>query len=143
MAVTQGQTYVSPVFMYDSTGLTANINGGSAQTMFTTVKAGMYRIHVWQRITSVGSVSSTLPSVDLVFVSGGQTITTGTSHFESYATDAAHLIATNTNNTLTTGGHATIDIYCDAATAIQVLSAGYAANATMTYEFRCRGEYLG
>jgi hypothetical protein len=130
-------TYSTPITGYDNTGLTANL-GATTVYAIPAGRAGIYRCHLWIKVTTVAT-TSTLPSADLVFTSGGTAITTGTS------TGApGHLIATNTGNALTTSGTATVDLYCDASTNIQVVTAGYAqTGVSMVYELRVRLEYLG
>lgn len=129
-------TYSTPVAGYDNTGLSGNL---SATTVYAipASRSGIYRVHLWERVTTIAT-TSTLPNVDLVFTSGGVAITTGTS------TGTSHLIATNTGNTTTTFGTATVDIYCDASTNLQVVTANYAqSGVSMIYELRVRVEYLG
>lgn len=148
MAVTQGQTYVVPVAMYDNTGLTAAL---AAATIYAVPagKTGMYRVHIWMRVTTAGATTSTLPNADLVFTSGGITITTGTTNGAGGGQAAQgtgvgpHLIGTNQGNATGTCSMRCVDVYADASTNIQIVTANFAANASMTYELRCRVEFLG
>lgn len=148
MAVSQLGTYVVPVAMFDDTGLTGNL---SATTVYPIPagKGGMYRVHLWMRVTTAAATSSTLPNANLLFTSGGVAITTGTSTgalagINNVSTSTAvSIIGTDQGNTTTTCASSCIGIFCDASTNIQVQTTNFAANASMTYELRVRVEYLG
>ncbi len=150
MAVSQLGTFVVPVAMYDNTGLTNNL---SAATVYPVPagKGGLYRVHIWMHVSAAAGTSSTLPNADLIFTAGGVAITTGTSNgamagLTAQGTGAGpHIIGTNAGNATTTCSSTCVDIFADASTNIQVVTANYASNAAnaMTYEIRVRVEYLG
>ena len=137
MAGANAQSYNTPITAYNNTGLTNNL-GATTVYAIPAGLSGVYRVQLWIRVTTAAT-SSTLPNVDLVYTSGGVAITTGTS------TGTSHIIATNTGNTTTTSGFASVCIQCDASTNLQVVTANYASNSAnvMTYEVRVRVEYLG
>lgn len=123
------------VATYDGTGLTANDNAGAARTIHTTGATGYYRVSVYTTITTVGSVSSTRPSVTVGWTDGdSNTAMTGVA-----------AIATSTTNTLAgASGQATAVLYCRTGTAITTTSAGYASSAAgMAYSLHVRVERLG
>lgn len=136
MAGANAQSYVTPITAYNNTGLTANLGATTIYTIPAGL-SGLYRLHFYLRVTTAGATSSTLPNANVIFTSGGVTITTGTS------TGTTNVTATSAGNTTTTSQEGSVAVQCDASTNIQVQTTNFAANAAMTYELRVRVEYLG
>lgn len=87
-------------------------------TLFTPTAAAAYRISVSQAIVTVGSSSSTFPSLTLSWTDVGGIART------------KQLVATSTTNTTAVETDAIATIYTNGSTAVQVTSAGYLTSGT-------------
>lgn len=117
----------------DFTGQTANLNAGSAITLFTPVVSGVYRISAYQQVTVVDAVSSVMPS-----------LTIGWTDPDISQAQTNALLATQNGNALTTFVQGVLVVKAKAAVAITATSASYASNtaATMTYSSSIRVEQM-
>lgn len=120
------------VFVSLNPSLLANYNAGSAQTLFTPSVAAAYRISVSQAIVTVGSSSSTFPSLTLSWTDVGGIART------------KQLVATSTTNLTTVETDTIATIYTNGSTAVQVQSASYATSGTypMAYALAIVAELL-
>lgn len=126
----------------DTTGLTANVN---TSTLYAVPASGvgMYRVSAYVVETVAGSISSTLPNVQIVY---NDRDTAG-----SITIDATPVLGVAgigqtgalTTNTVGTAASGVIVISVTASTTIQYLTTNYASNlAGMTYALRLKLESL-
>lgn len=113
---TAGNGLVADLYQSLSTGLVANFNSGSAQTLFTPGAAGMYRISVYMATTTAATSSSTMPSITIGWTDAGGTARTKA------------LIATSAGNTTTYQVDADMRVYTNGSTAVTLTCAGYASS---------------
>ena len=120
------------VFLSLNPSLLANYNAGVAMTLFTPTAAAAYRISVSQAIVTVGSSSSTFPSLTLSWTDVGGIART------------KQLVATSAVNTTAVETDAIATIYTNGSTAVQVTSASYATSGTypMAYSLAIVAELL-
>lgn len=126
----------------DSTGLTANV-GASTLYAVPASGEGLYRVSAYVVETTAGSLSSTLPNVQIIF--------TDKDSNTSITIDATPVLGVAgigqtgalTSNTVGTASSGAIVIYVKASTTIQYQSVNYASNlAGMTYAIRLKLEAL-
>lgn len=126
----------------DSTGLTANVG---ATTLYAVPASGvgMYRVNAYVVETTAGSITSTLPNVQIVYTdfdtNGAITIDT------TPVLGVAGIGQTGalTANTVGTASSGVIVIYVKASTTIQYQTVNYASNiAGMAYSLRIKLEAL-
>lgn len=132
----------------DSTGNTANI---ALNALYAVPADGFYRVSAYVIITTVGTVTSTLPQVNVTWTDGdnavGQSIvlTGGVGVTPTpppgYASAATQSALANTTSTLRGGDFV---CYVNGGTNIQYSTSGYAANAanSMVYSVHIRVEAL-
>lgn len=114
------------------TAQTANISTTTAYAVPAHM-GGQYAVTVYIKVTTAGSVSSTMPSVSIAFTDNGDSVA------QSIAATA-----TNTGNTTTTLAQATVIVWASGGTNIQYSTASYASSAAgMAYELNIRVTYLG
>ena len=115
----------------DLTAQTANV---SATTIASPAVSGIYRLSVYEMLTNVGSVTSTLPSVVITWTDADNT-----------TLQTVTLVpASASGNTLTTMVEGDVIMNVSGTTNIQYATSGYAANAatTMQYALHLRLEAL-
>jgi hypothetical protein len=124
--------YVSTA--YDTVSTSSNIGTSAAPVtlLATPINAGVYRIEAYMVVTSVGSASSTMPALHLMYTDK-----------DNVTAQDVTVIATNSGNTLTTVASGTFDFNVNTGVAIQFYTAGYASVAAgMTYSVHIRLVYL-
>lgn len=126
----------------DSTGLTANVG---ATTLYTVPASGegLYRVSAYVVETTAGSISSTLPNVQVVFTDKDSN--TSVTLDVTPVIGAAGLGETGalTANTVGTLASGAVPIYVKASTTIQYQTVNYASNAAgMTYALHLKLEAL-
>lgn len=131
----------SEVATIDTTGLTANVG---ATTLYTTpAAAGMYRVSAYVVETTAGSLSSTLPNVQIVYTdSDSNTSVTidATPVLGVAGIGQTGALTANTVGTVSTG---VIVLYVKASTTIQYQTVNYASNLSgMTYALRIKLEAM-
>jgi len=133
-------TLVNRIATINTTGLTANVG---ASTLYSVPADGerMYRVSAYVVETTAGSISSTLPNVQIVY--------TDKDSNTSVTIDATPILGVAgigqtgalTANTVGTASSGVIVIYVKASTTIQYQTVNYASNlAGMTYALRIRLE---
>ena len=132
----------SEVATIDSTGLTANV---AAATLYTVPSSGegMYRVSAYVVLTTAGSVSSTLPNVQIVYTDKDSN--TSVTLDATPVLGAAGLGQTGalTANTVGTVDAGVVPIYVKASTTIQYQTVNYASVAAgMAYALRIKLEAL-
>lgn len=126
-----GSGLPSIVAQVNSASLTGDV---TATTLLTPSAAGFYRVNVYIAVITAGSVSSTMPAVNISYTDGNA----GTNVHTSIVT------ATSTTNSVTTAfAQATYVLYAKASTAIQYSTSGYASSAAgMAFALRIKMEAL-
>ncbi len=127
----------------DTTGLTANV---AAATLYVVPSsgAGMYRVSAYVVITTAGSISSTLPNVQVVYTdkdSNTSVTVDATPVLAAAGLGQTGALTANTVGSLSSGELA---IYVKASTTIQYQTVNYASNiAGMTYALHVKLEAMG
>jgi hypothetical protein len=125
--------------IYAQANRTAQSANVSATTLYAVPSggAGIYRLHVWEIVSTAATSSSTLPDTEVIFTDQ-----------DSGATITIPLTTGQTGNTTSTFVTATIDINAKASTNIQYAigqNMAYASSGatSMLFAYRARLEYLG
>lgn len=126
----------------DTTGLTANVGAATLYAVPAT-GAGMYRISSYTVETTAGSISSTLPNVQVVYTdkeTGGAITMDATPVLGVAGIGQTGALTANTVGTASSG---VIAISAKASTTIQYQTVNYASNlAGMTYALHIKLEVL-
>lgn len=126
-----GVPYVAAVI--DTTGLQANVATVDLVPAAYVTANGRYRIEAYWVITTVGSVSSTLPSLVLTWTDGDNSAAQSITEASSNSSYGGAAITATTNTTATRGAFTTM-INAKSGVAIQYATTAYASSAAgMTY----------
>jgi hypothetical protein len=130
---TVGNGVPSILALVDTTGLQANV----ATTTLYAVPAsggGLYEISAYTKLTTVGSVSSTIPQVNILFTDADDSITPLMPCTPNAAALGLGQSGGTTNNTVNLVLSGVCVVNAKASTNIQYQTSGYASNAAgMTY----------
>lgn len=132
----------SEVATIDSTGLTANV---AASTLYAVPASGigMYRVSCYVVETIAGSISSTLPNVQIVFTDNDSNTSITIDSTPILGIAGIGQTGALTANTVGTASSGVIVIYVKASTTIQYQTVNYASTvAGMTYALRIKLEAL-
>ncbi len=134
---------VPPIYaQVNTTGLTGNV---SAATLYAVPAsgAGMYRIEGYAVVTTAGSVTSTLPNIQIIWTDADTSVVSAAVNLTASST--GNTVGTNSENAVAAAGIGdSVFISAKASTNIQYQTANYASNAAgMTYAIHIRLEYLG
>ncbi len=126
----------------NTTGLTANVTASTLYAVPSTGE-GMYRVSAYVVETTAGSLSSTLPNVQIVYTdkdSNTSVTIDATPVLAAAGLGQSDVLTLNAVGTVSSG---VIVIYVKASTTIQYQTVNYASNlAGMTYALRIRLELL-
>ncbi len=132
----------------DLTGQTANIG---LSVLYAAPADGLYRVSAYVIVTTVGTVTSTLPQVNIAWTDGvsgvaQSTVLTGgvgatPTPPPGYASSSTQSATANTTTTLRSGD---MIVFANASSNIQYSTSGYASNAatTMNYAIHIRVERI-
>ncbi len=139
---TVSQGIPSEVATIDTTGLTANVG---VATLYAVPAAGvgMYRISAYVTETTAGSLSSTLPNVQIVYTDADSSTVITIDATPILGVAGIGQTGALTANTVGTTSSGVIVVYAKASTNIQYQTTGYASNlAGMAYTLRIKLEAL-
>lgn len=132
----------SEVATIDSPGLTANVG---ASTLYSVPSSGegMYRVNVYVVETTAGSLSSTLPNVQIVFTDKDSNVSVTMDATPILGVAGIGQTGALNANTIGTASSGVIVIYVKASTTIQYQTVNYASSlAGMAYALRIKLEAL-
>ena len=130
---TVGNGVPSELATIDTTGLTANVAAATLYTVPSTGE-GMYRVSAYVVLTTAGSVSSTLPNVQVVYTDKDSNTSVTLDATPVLGVAGLGQTGALTANTVGTIDAGVVPIYVKASTTIQYQTTGYASTAAgMTY----------